>query len=512
MNSLMILSVIVLGIASIALQVKNDERFIQFFNLLVFATVAQVLTSAFSPESATVVYSLIAVVSLNFVASQLKFLHRSFLRVLVPIISFGAFLMTFQGTIISFLGEEYISVNKFLVVGTIMAGLGYEFGLMKIKVLKKLFTGFEDEELMTSLLLLFVGISIFFGSLASSTFGILVVTAAFLSSSFFRKDGSHRLLVSLLIIGVLPFLLNLVDGESAVLVDGDVLAGLFIGAFSMNFVQKLWFAKKQNAMVIGLSYFVVLLLVFGLLWTGTIFYKMGGMDALLGALLGIALVNGVIGKGYTATSLFLLIFAGGLIIPSYMVNEDQKEFDKRAVVTIDGGVDKEGNVIEPPKALPLSEIVGKHTLISDSSSIQFELGEGGKTKGAFKKVNGTVSINEDALKSTLDITLSMTDFTTFVFSRDESLLSDDYFNTAKFPEIKYKAAGFKLSKENEYEIEGDFTMLGVTKKIRVSLQRIDIDGRNVLIGSGEIDRTLFGMTPDASEGNVVSFNYQVELE
>ena len=54
-------------------------------------------------------------------------------------------------------------------------------------------------------------------------------------------------------------------------------------------------------------------------------------------------------------------------------------------------------------------------------------------------------------------------------------------------------------------------MLGVTKVIVVSLQRIDLNGRKILIGSGKIDRTLFGMTPDASEGNLVSFNYQVEL-
>ena len=55
-------------------------------------------------------------------------------------------------------------------------------------------------------------------------------------------------------------------------------------------------------------------------------------------------------------------------------------------------------------------------------------------------------------------------------------------------------------------------MLGVTKKVKVSLQRIDLNGRKILIGSGTIDRTQFGMAPDASEGNVVEFNYQVELD
>lgn len=511
MNYLMIISVVVLAFASIALQVKKDERFIQFFNLLMFATVAQLLTIGFSPMSVTVVYSLIGLVSLNFVASQIKFLQNNYLRILVPIISFGGFLLLSHGTTINFLGEDYISVNKFLVVGTIMAVLSYEFGLIKIKALKNLFTGFEWEEIMSPLLLLFTGISIFFGSLASSTFGVLVVTSAFLASSFFRKDGTHHLLVSLLIISVLPFLLSLVDGESAVLVDGDVITGLFVGAFAMNFVQKLWSAKKQNIIAIGISYLAILFIIFALLWAGTIFYKMGGMDSLLGALIGIALVNGIIGKGYVATSLFLLIFTGALVIPSFMVNEEQKEFEKHIITTIEGGIDQDGNVIAPPKALSLIEIAGTYNIMSDSSSIQFQLGEEGKTKGAFKKVNGTISIYDDLSKSSLSITLSMTDFTTFVSSRDESLFSDDYFNTARFPSMNYQATGFKLLNENVYELNGDFTMLGVTKKVKVTLQRINIDGRNVLIGDGEIDRTLFGMTPDASEGNLVTFNYQVEL-
>ncbi len=512
MNTLIIVTLIVLGVVAIALQIKKDERFISFFNLLVFAAVAQLLTSDFDESSSSVIYAIIGLVTINFLASKIKLLQRDYVRALVPLISVGAFLMMFKGTTINFLGEDYLSVNKFLVAGSVIAVLGYELGALKIKVLKKLLDGVEEKDIMTGLLLFFTGVSIFLGSLASSSFGLLVVTAAFLSSSFYRKDQSMRIHISLLIMTLLPHLLSLVEGETAVIVDGDVLEGLFMGAFGMYFIQKLWSSKNRNTIAIAGSYLLVLGVSFGLLWVGTIFYKMGGMDALLGVFVGIAMVNAILGKGYVATSLLMFLLVGASVISPHMVNEEQKAFENKVMITADGGVDEEGNAIEAPNALALSEVVGTHTLLSDSSIVQFELGEGGKTKGAFKKVSGAVIINEDGAKSSLNITLSMKDFTTFVGPRDKSLRSSDYFNIDKFPTIKYKANGFVEKGENVYELNGDFTMLGVTKKVKVSLQRIDLNGRKILIGSGEIDRTLFGMTPDASEGNVVSFNYQVELQ
>lgn len=510
MSTLIILPILVLGISGIALQIKQDRRFVQFFNLLVFASVIQLLNLDFDSNSTSINYALIGVVALNFLAAQIKFLQANYIRVLVPLISVGAFLMMYQEQTINFLGEDYLSVNKFLVVGSMVAVLGYEFGLLKIKLLKKLLNGVEDEDVMTALLLFFTGISVFLGSLAASSFGMMVVTASFLSSSFYRKDESNKLVISLLIISVLPHLLSLVDGEKALLVDGDVLEGLFIGAFGMYFLQKLWLSKNRNLLAISVSYLLVLVFAFALLWSGTVFYKMGGMDALLGVFVGVALINAIFGKGYIGSSLFMLLLAGATISPSYMVNEEQNEFENQMIIT-EGAIDEDGNEIAAPKAIDLSSIIGSHTLMSDSSNIQFSLGEEGKTKGAFKNVSGSVNIKEDLTQSSLNITLEMKNFTTFSSMRDKSLMAADYFNTDKFPTMKYSANGFTEKEANLYELDGDFTMLGVTKKIKVSLMRIELGNRNILIGSGEIDRTQFGMTPDASEGNVVSFNYQIEL-
>jgi polyisoprenoid-binding protein YceI len=161
--------------------------------------------------------------------------------------------------------------------------------------------------------------------------------------------------------------------------------------------------------------------------------------------------------------------------------------------------------------LSLNDLKGRHSLISKSSSVQFFLGNQGQTKGAFKKIKGSISIDENMEKSSLEIILPMSEFTTFVSMRDASLRGDDYFRVDQFPNMKYEAVGFNEVDSNLFEVTGNFTMLGITKELIVTLQRIKAEGNHVIVGSGKIDRTLFGMTPNASEGNIVTFNYRAEF-
>ena len=149
MNTFIIVSLIALSLTAIALQIKNDKRFVNFFGVLVFAGIVQVLASSFDPDSAFLIYSLVGLVSANFIASQVKFLQKDYVRVIVPLITVVGFLILFQGKTVNFLGADYISVNKFLVVGAILAVLGFEIGVLKLKLLKKFFDESDHEDLLT---------------------------------------------------------------------------------------------------------------------------------------------------------------------------------------------------------------------------------------------------------------------------------------------------------------------------------------------------------------------------
>ena len=91
MNTLIIITISVLGILSIFLQAKKEDRFLRFFNLLVFSAVAVLLTPDFNESSSSVVYALIGLVSINFIASQVKVLQKEYIRILVPLISVVSF-------------------------------------------------------------------------------------------------------------------------------------------------------------------------------------------------------------------------------------------------------------------------------------------------------------------------------------------------------------------------------------------------------------------------------------
>ena len=79
--------------------------------------------------------------------------------------------------------------------------------------------------------------------------------------------------------------------------------------------------------------------------------------------------------------------------------------------------------------------------------------------------------------------------------------------------MRFKGAQMTATeKENEFELTGSFEMLGVKKDQKVRVHRIEEDGKIVLVGSGEVDRRDFGMADDPREGNIVEFDFKVELK
>ncbi len=497
------------GLAALFLQFKRNVRFIDFINFLVLGGTMTLLYIESRAEDVGILMSLLGIVAANYALAQIKLLRKDYLRALLPLISFIVFIVLLQGKTAMISGDEALVVNKFMVGGVILMVLSYEIASAKLIVLKKLFGEMDEQGLLKSLQLLFSGIAIFLGLFQSGPVGLIVLSAAFLSASFYRdSEESKSLGIPLIGLSLLPYLLSLSEDTMVNLMSGEVLEGVFFGTFGVYFLTKLWYAEKRNSAAILLGYLIVLGLAFGLLYLHAIYANMGGMDAYIGLIVGFAITHALIGRGYVGASLFSFLLIGGLVLPSLLVNEEQAEFEAQITTEV---VDENGEVVEPD-AIPLGEIAGNYTLIEDSSRVSFTLGENGETKGAFKKVTGVVNITEDPSTSVFEITMKMDDFTTFNGMRDKSLMSDDYFSADKYPTMSFKGKELTDKGDNVWEIQGTFTMLGVSKDIPVTVKRIDIEGKKVLVGAGEIDRTLFGMTPSATEGNIVSFEYQVELK
>ncbi len=89
--------------------------------------------------------------------------------------------------------------------------------------------------------------------------------------------------------------------------------------------------------------------------------------------------------------------------------------------------------------------------------------------GRFNEVDGKFSIDrEDPTKSTFELTIKADSVDTANKARDEHLRQPDYFDTKQFPTIEFKSKSTKPIKGG-YEVTGDFTMHGATKKITLVL-------------------------------------------
>ncbi len=89
--------------------------------------------------------------------------------------------------------------------------------------------------------------------------------------------------------------------------------------------------------------------------------------------------------------------------------------------------------------------------------------------GRFNEVDGKFSLDrQDPSKSTFQLTIKADSVDTANAARDEHLRQPDYFDTKQFPTIEFRSTSVKAI-EGGYEVTGDFTMHGTTRKITFPL-------------------------------------------
>lgn len=110
----------------------------------------------------------------------------------------------------------------------------------------------------------------------------------------------------------------------------------------------------------------------------------------------------------------------------------------------------------------------KWTIDVSHSNIQFTVSHMvvAEVTGRFTDFTGTViGSKEDFTDARAEVTIQVSSINTDNIKRDEHLRSSDFFDAAKFPEIKFISKSVAKEKENVYTIAGDLTMKGITKPI-----------------------------------------------
>jgi polyisoprenoid-binding protein YceI len=86
--------------------------------------------------------------------------------------------------------------------------------------------------------------------------------------------------------------------------------------------------------------------------------------------------------------------------------------------------------------------------------------------GQFRDFEGAISIDRaNPAKSSVEFTIQTKSIDTGSERRDNHLRSADFFDAEKFPTITFKSSSVTPKAKDVYDVTGDLTMRGVTKRV-----------------------------------------------
>ena len=140
-------------------------------------------------------------------------------------------------------------------------------------------------------------------------------------------------------------------------------------------------------------------------------------------------------------------------------------------------------------------------------------------RGRFEQFEGTLEIGEDDASARAYGTVQGVSINTNDAGRDEHLRSADFFGVEANPELRFESTAITPIDDDSFEIEGDLTMNGVTKPVKLSAEVLGTETdpwgneRVALEVRGQLNRRDWNMTFNQvlGSGNVL-VGEKVKLE
>lgn len=92
-------------------------------------------------------------------------------------------------------------------------------------------------------------------------------------------------------------------------------------------------------------------------------------------------------------------------------------------------------------------------------------------RGKFDKTSGTVSMDRAAKTGGLDIKIDPASIDFGLEAMNKHARGEDMFNVTKFPTITYTSKSFKFDGDQLVAVDGELTMLGVTKPVTLKVNK-----------------------------------------
>jgi len=92
-------------------------------------------------------------------------------------------------------------------------------------------------------------------------------------------------------------------------------------------------------------------------------------------------------------------------------------------------------------------------------------------RGLFKNISGTLEFDPaDPSKMSFQTEIEAATLWTGVQQRDDHLRSADFLDVANHPTISFKSTSVTPCSAHEYDVEGDLTLRGVTRKVTLKVE------------------------------------------
>ena len=126
-------------------------------------------------------------------------------------------------------------------------------------------------------------------------------------------------------------------------------------------------------------------------------------------------------------------------------------------------------------------------------------------RGTFKEYEASIyTTGDDFMSAEIDFWLNPASIDTGDANRDGHLQGSDFFDVENFKEISFVANTYeKVDNDGSYELYGDLTMKGITKRIKLDVEFGGIvkdpwgNQKAVFTINGKVNRKDFGLTWNA---------------
>lgn len=129
----------------------------------------------------------------------------------------------------------------------------------------------------------------------------------------------------------------------------------------------------------------------------------------------------------------------------------------------------------------------------------------GRVRGRFARVAGTVTIEEDPLASTVDVTVETASISTLFSARDDDLRSERFLDVSNHPIMTYRSTGVVERPRGEWLLLGELTLRGTTRTVPLTVRFegsiTDSTGkpRTSFHATGTVTRSQFGVVAELIE-------------